>query len=182
MAKLTKKHSEDLNTSSPPSRKISEKEKQWIEMVYSDGIALSYTWEGRMAEASRRLGYTIDAHALREGSRLYFQNNIKAEAYWSMVVMYHNVCESIRTPEFAGEGKASNENSSYKVKIENSLKLKPVMDEIRRLAEDLFKKNEKAEADFNAGKLESDFGEGALEAALREVNNEGGNSKRKKDE
>jgi len=57
------------------------------------------------------------------------------------------------------------------VKIENSLKLKPVMDEIKRLAEDLFKKNEVAEADFNAGKLESDFGEGALEAALREVNN-----------
>ena len=52
------------------------------------------------------------------------------------------------------------------------------MDEIKRLAEDLFKKNEKAEADFNAGKLESDFGEGALEAALREVNeNEGANSK-----
>lgn len=181
MAKLTKKHSEDLNTSSPPSRKISEKEKQWIEMVYSDGIALSYTWEGRMAEASRRLGYTIDAHALREGSRLYFQNNIKAEAYWSMVVMYHNVCESIRVPETSGEGKGSNENSSYKVKIENSLKLKPVMDEIKRLAEDLFKKNEKAEADFNAGKLESDFGEGALEAALREVNeNESSNSKAKK--
>jgi len=114
-------------------------------------------------------------------SREYFLNNIKAEAYWSMVVMYHNVCESIRAPEFSGDGKASNENSSYKVKIENSLKLKPVMDEIRRLAEDLFKKNEKAEADFNAGKLESDFGEGALEAALREVNNESGNTKKSKD-
>jgi len=131
-----------------------------------------------MAETSRRLGYTIDAHALREGSRLYFQNNIKAEAYWSMVVMYHNVCESIRVPETSGEGKGANENSSYKVKIENSLKLKPVMDEIKRLAEDLFKKNEKAETDFNAGKLESDFGEGALEAALREVNeNESNNIK-----
>lgn len=134
-----------------------------------------------MAETSRRLGYSIDTYALVEGSRSFFQNNIKAEAYWSMVIMYHNVCESIRTPEFAGEGKASNENSSYKVKIENSLKLKPVMDEIRRLAEDLFKKNEKAEADFNAGKLESDFGEGALEAALREVNeDESSNSKARK--
>jgi hypothetical protein len=111
----------------------------------------------------------------------YFLNNIKAEAYWSMVVMYHNVCDSIRTPEASSEGKASNENSSYKVKIENSLKLKPVMDEIRRLAEDLFKKNEIAEADFNAGKLESDFGEGALEAALREVNgDEGKDSQTKK--
>ena len=69
-----------------------------------------------MAEASRRLGYTIDGYALVEGSRLYFQNNIKAEAYWSMVIMYHNVCESIRSPEFSGEGKASNENYSYKVK------------------------------------------------------------------
>jgi hypothetical protein len=94
-----------------------------------------------------------------------------------MVVMYHNVCDSIRTPEAPTEGKASNENSSYKVKIENSLKLKPVMDEIKRLAEDLFKKNDVAEADFNAGKLESDFGEGALEAALREVNNNEGDNK-----
>lgn len=55
------------------------------------------------------------------------------------------------------------------------------MDEIKRLAEDLFKKNDVAEADFNAGKLESDFGEGALEAALREVNNnEGDNNISKK--
>jgi hypothetical protein len=66
------------------------------------------------------------------------------------------------------------------VKIENGLKLKPIMDEIKRLAEDLFKKNEKAEADFNAGKLESDFGEGALEAALREVNNEGSDNSSKR--
>ena len=54
------------------------------------------------------------------------------------------------------------------------------MDEIKRLAEDLFKKNETAEADFNAGKLESDFGEGALEAALREVNNEGSDNSSKR--
>jgi len=128
-------------------------------------------------EVTRRLGYGISTNALRYGSQLYFVHNIKAEAYWSMVVMYHNVCDSIRTPEAPTEGKASNENSSYKVKIENSLKLKPVMDEIKRLAEDLFKKNDVAEADFNAGKLESDFGEGALEAALREVNNNEGDNK-----
>jgi hypothetical protein len=133
-------------------------------------------------EVTRRLGYGISDGTLRLGSQLFFVHNIKAEAYWSMVMMYHNVCDSIRTPEASGDGKASNENSSYKVKIENSLKLKPVMDEIKRLAEDLFKKNEAAEADFNAGKLESDFGEGALEAALREVNNgdEGDNSSAKK--
>lgn len=130
-----------------------------------------------MEEVTRRLGYGISTNALRYGSQLYFVHNIKAEAYWSMVVMYHNVCDSIRTPEAPTEGKASNENSSYKVKIENSLKLKPVMDEIKRLAEDLFKKNDVAEADFNAGKLESDFGEGALEAALREVNNNEGDNK-----
>lgn len=152
----------------------------WIELVYSDDIPLSLTWEGRIAETSRRLGYRIDDQALVLGSRLYFSQNIKAEAYWSMVVMYHNVCESIRSPEMTSEGKSSNENNSYKVKIENSLKLKPVMDEVKRMAEDLFKKNVVAEADFNAGKLESDFGEGALEAALREVNNESGSKERKK--
>ena len=182
MAKSAKKHTETLSASFMDSSKISEKEKTWIEAVYSDSIPLSLTWKGRVEEVTRRLGYTISEHSLKLGSQLYFVHNIKAEAYWSMVMMYHNVCDSIRTPEASGEGKASNENSSYKVKIENSLKLKPVMDEIKRLAEDLFKKNEVAEADFNAGKLESDFGEGALEAALREVNNgnEGDNSPAKK--
>lgn len=135
-----------------------------------------------MAEVTRRMGYSLSDDELRNASREYFLHNMKAEAYWSMVMMYHNVCESIRTPEFSGEGKASNENSSYKVKIDNSLKLKPVMDEIRRIADDLFKKNEVAETDFNAGKIESDFGEGALEAALREVNNESSNSKAKRKE
>lgn len=96
---------------------------------------------------------------------------MKAEAYWSMVIMYHNVCDSIRTPEGAGEGK-NNENSSYKVKIENSLKLKSLMKEMREMAEDLFKKNEKAEADFQSGKMDSTFGEGALEASLRELRDE----------
>ena len=176
MAKSRKKPSEELSTPSISSRKISEKERAWIEAVYSDSIPLSLTWEGRVAEVTRRLGFSIDEDALMEGSREHFLYNIKAEAYWSMVVMYHNVCESIRAPEMAVEWKSSNENSSYKVKIENGLKLKSVMDEIKRLAEDLFKKNEVAEADFNAGKLESEFGEGALEAALREVNNESGNN------
>jgi len=151
-----------------------------VELVYSDSIPLSLTWEGRVAEVTRRLNFSISDEALSEGSRLYFFYNVKAEAYWSMVIMYHNVCESIRTPEFNTEWKSSNENSSYKVKIENGLKLKPIMDEIKRLAEDLFKKNETAEADFNAGKLESDFGEGALEAALREVNNEGSDNSSKR--
>lgn len=132
-----------------------------------------------MAETTRRLGYSLSDEDIRDASREYFLYNMKAEAYWSMVMMYHNVCDSIRSPESSGEGKASNENSSYKTKIDNSLKLKPVMDEIRRLADDLFKKNEVAEADFNAGKIESDFGEGALEAALREVNNESSNRKGK---
>jgi hypothetical protein len=140
------------------------------------------TWEGRVAEVTRRLGYSLNDEELRNASREYFLHNMKAEAYWSMVMMYHNVCDSIRTPESSPEGKTNNENSSYKVKIDNSLKLKPVMDEIRRLADDLFKKNEVAEADFNAGKIESDFGEGALEAALREVNNESTNSKGKRKE
>lgn len=179
MAKSKKKHSEEQSTSSLSSGKMSEKVKQWVSLIYSDSIPLSLTWEGRVAETTRRLGYSLSDEELREASREYFLFNIKAEAYWSMVMMYHNVCDSIRTPESSGEGKASNENSSYKTKIDNSLKLKPVMDEIRRMADDLFKKNEVAEADFNAGKIESDFGEGALEAALREVNNESSTRKGK---
>lgn len=180
MAKSTKTHTEDCDISSTSIQGLSEKQSKWIDLVYSDEIPLSLTWEGRVAETSRRLGYTIGESELIIGSRIYFVSNIKAEAYWSLVVMYHNVCESIRVPEMASEGKTSNENSSYKVKIENSLKLKPVMDEIKRLAEELFKKNVIAEADFNAGKMESDFGEGALEAALREVNNESGSKENRK--
>lgn len=103
-------------------------------------------------------------------SRIYFQSHIRAEAYWSMVIMYHNVCDSIRTPEGAGDGK--NENSSYKVKIENGLKLKSLMKEMRDMAEDLFKKNEQAEADFQSGKMDSSFGEGVMEASLRELKDE----------
>lgn len=180
MAKSKKIHSEEQDISLPSTRRISEKERQWTELIYSDSIPLSLTWEGRVAETTRRMNFSISNEALREASREFFLYNTKAEAYWSLVVMYHNVCDSIRTPEMQTEGKTSNENSSYKVKIENSLKLKPVMDEIKRLAEDLFKKNEVAEADFNAGKIASDFGEGALEAALREVNNESGSSKSRK--
>lgn len=176
MAKSKKQPTEDLNTSSLPTIKLTEKQKEWISLVYSDTIPLSLTWEGRVAETSRRLGLSVSDEVLLIGSREYFALNIKAEAYWSMVRMYHNVCESIRTPEPDGR---PNENSSYKVKIENSLKLKPVMDEIKRMAEDLFKKNEKAEADFNAGKLESDFGEGAFEAALREIKHESPGVERK---
>jgi hypothetical protein len=169
MAKSKKQPSEELSTSSLPTIKLTERQKEWVELVYSDTIPLSLTWEGRVAETTRRVGFSLPDEVLLIGSREHFALNIKAEAYWSMVRMYHNVCESIRTPEPDGR---PNENSSYKVKIENSLKLKPVMDEIKRMAEDLFKKNEKAEADFNTGKLESDFGEGALEAALREIKHE----------
>lgn len=124
-----------------------------------------------MAEATRKTSYSPTEERTREISRIYFQTNMKAEAYWSMVIMYHNVCDSIRTPEGAGEGK-NNENSSYKVKIENSLKLKSLMKEMREMAEDLFKKNEQAEADFQSGKMDSTFGEGALEASLRELRDE----------
>ena len=179
MAKSQKEHTTESDSSSVSTIKLTEKQKEWIELVYSDTIPLNLTWEGRVAEVARRVGHKIDDNVLVQGSRAYFAVNIKAEAYWSMVMMYHNVCESIRSPEVPGEGKAANENNSYKVKIENGLKLKPVMDEIKRLAEDLFKKNAVAEADFNAGKLESEFGEGALEAALREVNNEGSSKKEK---
>ena len=50
MAKSKKTHSEELSTPSISSRKISEKERVWIEAVYSDSIPLSLTWEGRVAE------------------------------------------------------------------------------------------------------------------------------------
>ena len=168
MEKSKKQPSKPQNTSLTSIAPLTEKEKLWVDLVYSDSIPLNMTWQGRVAEATRKTNFSMSEERLREASRLYFQSHIKAEAYWSMVIMYHNVCDSIRTPEGATEGK-SNENSSYKVKIENSLKLKSLMEEMRRMAEDLFKKNEVAEADFQSGKMESSFGEGAMESALREL-------------
>jgi hypothetical protein len=175
MAKSKKTPSEPQSTSLIDIEPLSEKEKAWVELVYSDSIPLNSTWANRVAEATRKTGFSMSPERLREASRIHFSSHLKAEAYWSMVIMYHNVCDSIRTPEGAQEGK-NNENSSYKVKIENALKLKPVMEEMKRLAEDLFKKNEQAEADFQSGKKESEFGEGAMESVLRELKHEGQNS------
>jgi hypothetical protein len=171
MEKSTNKRTKQPDTSSTNIAPLSAKERAWVEMVYSDSIPLTLTWRGRVAEATRKTNYSPDEDRIRQMSRIYFQSHIRAEAYWSMVIMYHNVCDSIRTPEGAGDGK-NNENSSYKVKIENGLKLKSLMKEMRDMAEDLFKKNEQAEADFQSGKMDSSFGEGVMEASLRELKDE----------
>lgn len=54
--------------------------------------------------------------------------------------MKHNVCNSLREVEASEEG-ASNENTSYKAKLENAMKLSAIELEIEKRELDLFKGN-----------------------------------------
>jgi hypothetical protein len=57
-----------------------------------------------------------------------------------MVVMKHNVCNSLRELE-EGED-VVNENNSYKTKIENAMRISALEQEIERREQELFKGNE----------------------------------------
>jgi hypothetical protein len=77
---------------------------------------------------------------IRDLSIEYFRKNRKYETYWSLVVMKHNVCNSLREVEASEEG-TSNENTSYKAKLENAMKLSAIELEIEKRELDLFKGN-----------------------------------------
>ena len=93
-----------------------------------------------MEEVTARLNYCPEEEEIRELSIDYFSKNRKYETYWSLVVMKHNVCNSLREVEASEEG-ASNENTSYKAKLENAMKLSAIEMEIEKRELDLFKGN-----------------------------------------
>lgn len=93
-----------------------------------------------MEEVTARLNYCPDEMEIRDLSIGYFRKNRKYETYWSLVVMKHNVCNSLREVEASEEG-TSNENTSYKAKLENAMKLSAIELEIEKRELDLFKGN-----------------------------------------
>jgi hypothetical protein len=98
------------------------------------------SWKSRVEEVTRTLSFSPPADDIRSESIKYFSENRKYETYWSLVVMKHNVCNSLREREESGEG-AANENTSYKAKLENAMRLSAIEMEIEKREFDLFKGN-----------------------------------------
>jgi len=138
----------------------SEAEK-WIELIYSASIPPTVSWSKRVEEVTRITNYCPDELEIRDLSIEYFAKNRKYETYWSLVVMKHNVCNSLREVEASEEG-ASNENTSYKAKLENAMKLSAIELEIEKRELDLFKGNNDIKESLlrNTGKTKSKY-EGA---------------------
>lgn len=145
------------------NRGLSEQEKvrQFVELIYGNSIPQTISWLARMEEAVKRMGYRPSEEDFKQASCDYFKTNSKYETYWSMVVMKHNVCNSLREREGEEEG-AANENTSYKAKLENAMKLAAIELEIERRELDLFKGNTDARDNMarNVGKQKSKY-EGA---------------------
>ena len=93
---------------------------------------------------------------MRESSKTYFQKNAQAEYYWSLVIMCHNVNQSLREPEVTGE--KGNENTSYTSKIKNGLELSKVIQTIKTIEIEVFKGNEECLQDFVAEKHSAESG------------------------
>lgn len=113
------------------------------------------------------LNYCPDEMEIRDMSISYFRANRKYETYWSLVVMKHNVCNSLREVEASEEG-ASNENTSYKAKLENAMKLSAIEMEIEKREADLFKGNTEIRDELMriAGKTKSKYDGASLHDQL----------------
>lgn len=120
-----------------------------------------------MEEVTRILNYCPDEEEVRALSINYFRSNRKFETYWSLVVMKHNVCNSLREVEASEEG-ASNENTSYKAKLENAMKLSAIELEIEKREVELFKNNQEMRDELlrNAGKTKSKYDGASLHDQL----------------
>jgi len=121
-----------------PAKSRAEK---WIELIYGNSIPPTTSWSSRVEEVTQRMNYCPDDEDIRQLSIDYFNKHRKYETYWSLVVMKHNVCNSLREIEMSEEG-TSNENTSYKAKLENAMKLSAIEMEIEKRELDLFKGNE----------------------------------------
>ena len=138
---------------SPTSEGLLE---QWIALVYSPRISLNSTWSERKDEASKLIDYEPSEEEVRESSKTYFQKNAQAEYYWSLVVMCHNVNQSLREPETSGE--KGNENTSYSSKLKNGAALDEIYEIIEKKRREVFKGNEEGLQDFVAEKHSAESG------------------------
>jgi hypothetical protein len=155
------KNTSESGEGSNPVLSEQEKVRQFVELIYGNTIPQTISWLARMEEAAKRTGFRPSDDQLSAASAEYFKSNSKYETYWSMVVMKHNVCNSLREREGEEEG-AANENTSYKAKLENAMKLAAIELEIERRELDLFKGNAdvKEQLARNVGKQKSKY-EGA---------------------
>ena len=96
-------------------------------------------WSKRVEEVTMKIGVSLSEEEFIRLSKEYFLNNQKFETYWSMVIMKHNVCNSLRELE---QGEDVNENNSYKTKIENAMRVSALEQEIEKREQELFKGNE----------------------------------------
>jgi hypothetical protein len=95
---------------------------------------------------------------LKSASRKHFQGQARAEYLWSLIQMVHNVNESLREPEMAGQESKSNENQSYTSKIKNGISLNEVYSLIEKVKMEVFRGNEDAAEDFAVQKYASENG------------------------
>ena len=65
--------------------------------------------------------------------------------------------------------KKSNENQSYKVKIENRLKLAAIRAEIVKMGKDLFKGDTQTMGDLAVGRTKSKIVKGSFEQAIDDI-------------
>lgn len=109
-----------------------------------------------MEEATKLTGVSMPEEEFMAMSREFFRNNRKFETYWSMVIMKHNVCNSLREAEANEE---ANENTSYKAKLENAMRLTAIEQEIERREQELFKNNQQMRDDIirEIGKQKSKY-------------------------
>jgi hypothetical protein len=124
---------------------------KWAELIYSDEFPVSLSWDIRLTEAEKKLGYKLSEGERQKATNDYFENHAQARAYWSLFRLYQNVCQSVELEEEQGE------NASYKTKIENGLKLPTLWKLVEEQRDMVFKKNTQAEFDFASGKGKSSF-------------------------
>ena len=147
---------------------------EYVSFLYSESkeMPISISFSERVLRANKKFGVP-DPALLKEAKRNYFETNPRTEDYWSLVELRSNVAESVREKETPVEGGKVNENTSYKVKIENGLKLPLIHAAIMDIGKNLFKGDEKSEEDIlSIGKVKSKIQKGALEEALELVKND----------
>ena len=111
----------------------------------SDDMPSGISFSERVIRAERKYGKFLDTEVANAKTE-YFLAHPDAETWWSLVELRSNVCESVRGKEQSGE------NQSYKVKIENGLKLPALDSEIEKRGLALFKSDIDAKDAFTAGK------------------------------
>jgi len=146
---------------------------EYVAFLYSESkeMPLNISFAERTDRADRKFGVP-DEKELKEAKRAYFETNSKTQLYWSLDELEHNVAESVREKEAPSDGGKVNENTSYKVKIENALKLPLIHAAKIDLGKGLFKGDEATELDIESiGKIKSKIGKGALEQAIENQRN-----------